>query len=188
LGQAFMWRAEPPSRKGARGAFVNAPELRRKYRGLDCPDKGAPCDWSEKSYLALKSLIEQQVPQGHERAEALERIEPLGKSPYATDKTSAAWRDLEGSSPSPEDYFRGIASQLKQIGCTANGAPYVIGGLISQLDERLKDSLVQEAAIAGTFLDEGKCPGARGLSEENKSKLRQIRDRMPNTGAGSAAR
>jgi hypothetical protein len=53
----------------------------------------------------------------------------------------------------------------------------VIQGIISHLDYRFQDSRSQEAAVAAAFLDEAKCPGARGLSEENKAKLREIRDR-----------
>ena len=53
----------------------------------------------------------------------------------------------------------------------------MIGALIPRLDYRFERNLPQEADVAAAFLDEPKCPGAFGLSDENKAKLRQIRDR-----------
>jgi len=85
-----------------------------------------------------------------------------------------------------DSYFNTLAKTLKEIGCAADGAPYVVGALIRpisavrvQLDYRFGPNLSQEAEVAAAFLDEPKCPGARGLSEENKAKLQEIRDRSP---------
>jgi hypothetical protein len=33
--------------------------------------------------------------------------------------------------------------------------------------------------LAATFLDEEHCPGARGLTNDEKAKLKEIRDRAP---------
>jgi hypothetical protein len=71
----------------------------------------------------------------------------------------------------------------------------VIGALIRQiapnqvrLDYRFEGNLSREAEVAATFLDQAKCPGARGLSEENKAKLQEIRDRgLAPPGPGAAA-
>ena len=104
---------------------------------------------------------------------------------------------LARSSPSAEVYYKGLVESLKKIGCTADGAPYVISGLIRNvsrpaadqvlLDDRFEGYPSQEAEVAAAFLDEAKCPGARGLSEENKAKLQQIRDRGPARAGPSAA-
>ena len=59
----------------------------------------------------------------------------------------------------------------------------MISGLIPSianlviLDFRFESHLSQEAEVAAAFLDKAKCPGARGLSEENKAKLQEIRNR-----------
>lgn len=145
----------------------------------------ASCAWSDQSYALLRSVIEQQVPEG-QRDEALKRIEPLGKPPSAEDEVSAkAWRELEKSSPSPQVYRKGLVDRLKKIGCATEGAPYVISGLITQLAYRFRDPS-RLAAVAKAFLDEPNCPGALGLSEENKAKLREIRDRVPaKSGSGA---
>jgi hypothetical protein len=59
--------------------------------------------------------------------------------------------------------------------------------VISGLTRRIA---ANQAEVAAAFLEEAKCPGARGLSEENKAKLQEIRDRgLPAPpGAGAAAR
>ena len=65
-----------------------------------------------------------------------------------------------------------------EIGCAAEGPPYVIGGLSRQLENRFgRMYSLEEAEVAAAFLDDATCPGARGLSEENKAKLKTIRDR-----------
>ena len=57
LRGTYVWRTDPPL--SATGAFVAAPEPGPKYTlGLDCPIGKGLCDWSERSYEALKSLIE----------------------------------------------------------------------------------------------------------------------------------
>jgi uncharacterized protein YjbI with pentapeptide repeats len=181
LRHAFLWRAKPPKSENATGALVEAPELEPKYFGLDCD---APlsegCDWSQKSYAALKSVIENRVPAGgFWRAQTLKRIATLENPPYVRDEASArAWADTaEASSRSPKPYPEVLAETLEDVGCAADGAPYVMSGLIRELDYRFEKGSSQEAAVAAAFLNEAKCPGARGLSEENKAKLQEIRDR-----------
>ena len=90
------------------------------------------------------------------------------------------------SARSSDSYFSTLAEILKKVGCAAEGAPYVIRGLMRVT----WGNPSQAAGIASAFLDETKCPGARGLSEGNKEKLREIRDRsLPApSGAPAAAR
>jgi uncharacterized protein YjbI with pentapeptide repeats len=179
LTDNFVWRTGPPLK--TEGAFVSRPQPGPKYSGLDC--RIGKCDWSETSYAALKSLIEKSLPAGPLRDQALERIAILEKPPYVADEASAkAWMDLAEESASPNDSFVTTRAKVfKEIGCAADGAPYVMGALIRQLDDQflgyIGPHLAQEAEVAAAFLDEAKCPGALGLSEENKAKLREIRDR-----------
>jgi hypothetical protein len=85
---------------------------------------------------------------------------------------------LEQSSLPPKDYDKALAASLRQIGCTTAGAPYVIHGLLgSGFYKRFTSDRTQAAAVAQAFLDEAHCPGARGLSEQDKATLQIIRDR-----------
>jgi uncharacterized protein YjbI with pentapeptide repeats len=183
LRHTYVWRTNPPP--NTNGAFVAAPEPGPKYSGLDCPR--AECDWSEASYAALRSLIENSAPLvgrrdqalANRRDQALAQVATIGKPPYVADEASAkAWTDLAiESARSAGSYFNMLAKIFKEIGCAADGAPYVIGGLIPRLDGRFEHNPGQEAEVVAAFLDEAKCPGARGLSEENKAKLQAIHDR-----------
>jgi hypothetical protein len=171
-----------------RGALIYAAEFAPKYFGLDCSEY--VCDWSEKSYAALISLITSRVSMGYVRLipGQVARLEAPPKCPR-DDVLAKGWADLEGASISAKRDPNALAKLLQQIGCAADGAPYVIGGLIRRLDERFEGKLSHEAEVAVTFLDEAKCPGARGQSEENKTKLQEIRDRGPRPlGPGAAAR
>jgi uncharacterized protein YjbI with pentapeptide repeats len=187
LRHAYVWRTNPLI---AADALVDAPEPGPKYLWLDCP--AGECNWSKTSYEALKSLIENSVPTVGGRYQALWRIAILEKPPYiAYEVWAKAWTDLaKGSAGSAGSYFDTLAKIWKGIGCAADGAPYVIGALISRLDHRSGRNLSKWAEVAGAFLDEPRCPGARGLSEENKAKLQEIRDRgLPAPpGLGAAAR
>ena len=78
---------------------------------------------------------------------------------------------MDLASARPPGSFDTQAKVLKEIGCTADGARYVIATLTPNLDERFDGNRPQEVEVADAFLDEAKCPGARGLSEENKAKL-----------------
>jgi uncharacterized protein YjbI with pentapeptide repeats len=186
LSNVYVWRAEPPSSTAAAGALVTSPNRWPRYQGLDCgpgaisdiADVDRVCDWSETSFAVLKSLIENNVPAGSLRDGALQRIASLKKPPYFEDEPSAkAWAELEEiSSHSGGLYYETSLKTLETIGCASDGAPYVVGGLIPQLNGRFGDRLSQETPVLSAFLDEAKCPGVRGLPEEIKSQLKQIRD------------
>jgi uncharacterized protein YjbI with pentapeptide repeats len=177
----YVWRTDPPSNAG--GAFVDAPKPGPIYSGLDCGVR--ECDWSARSYAVLKSLIENSISPVELPFLVLQRISVLESPPSAADEGWAkAWMDLANESVrSTRSYYNNLTKTLKEIGCAADGAPYVIRGLISpipgngvRLDSRFAIPS-QEAEVAASFLDEANCLGARGLSEENKAKLQAIRDR-----------
>ncbi len=192
LRGSFVWRTYPPS--DTRGAFIVAPEPGPKYSGLNCAIN--ECEWSEASYAALKLLIESSVPAGPQRVVALKQIAVLGKPPDIADEASAkAWMGpAETSALEARSYFDTLGKSFTQIGCAASGGPYVIVGLMRRqgpdnpvmLDRRFEKNSSQEAEVAAAFLDETKCPGARGLSEENKAELREIRDGAPPPPAAGA--
>jgi uncharacterized protein YjbI with pentapeptide repeats len=186
LRDVIVWRAAPPANdKLVAGALIAEPELGPKYYCSQPTPGRKSCDWAEASYAALKSLIEHQVPEGRLREEALKRIEPLGKPPYQEDPKSAdAWRSLEHASrPSAETYPKRLVETLIKLGCAADGGPYVVGGLLFRLGYPFTEYTASAAAVAAAFLDEAKCPGARGLSEHDKARLREIRDRAGPSGA-----
>ena len=67
------------------------------------------------------------------------------------------------------------------------GVPRAVAVNLVLLDRRFPGHPSQEAEVAAAFLDEAKCPGALGLPEGNKAKLREIRDRVLPASAGPAA-
>jgi hypothetical protein len=186
LKYGYVWRTNPPANTS--GAFVDTPNSGPKYFGLNCRTSEG-CDWSEASYATLKSLIENSVAAGGRRDQELQRIAPLEKPPYVADEALAkVWTDLANESAhSASSYFGSLAKMLEEIGCAADGAPYVVDGLTRRFTSPFQArvlagfSKVVEVAVAeaaAAFLDEAKCPGARGLSEESKARLQMIRDRV----------
>jgi uncharacterized protein YjbI with pentapeptide repeats len=169
LQDVFVWRARPPTSWQVEGALIS---------GLTT----GPESWTKESYAELKARME-TVPRclspGRDRA--LGSIEILGEKPYEEDaKLAQQWRALAAESRSSAEAYQGeMAKALIRIGCGAERAPYVISGLIQQLDSRLGDSPARWAEVARAFLDEASCPGARGLSEESRAKLRKMRPADP---------
>ena len=109
----------------------------------------------------MKSLIENSVPAGGRHNQALQQIKVLEEPPYVADEASAkAWMDL--ASARPPGSFDTQAKVLNEIGCTADGARYVIATLTPNLDEPPFDgNRPQEVEVADAFLDEAKCAPAR---------------------------
>jgi uncharacterized protein YjbI with pentapeptide repeats len=108
--------------------------------------------------------------------------------------------DLKGASVSAEQLqaagvgevqLQGTAlvAVLRDAGCNAEGAPYVIRGFLRRvneqflLDRRFPSDPSQEARLVTAFLDEAHCPGAHGLSEQDKFNLQNIRDRVASSPA-----
>jgi hypothetical protein len=136
---------------------------------LDCPGS-TTCDWSPETFAALKRLFD-DIPRILDRQVPLLRIAKLNPA-EDLDWSRQTWIDLGQPSP-PPDYEKILAEILRQTGCEAMGAPYVIHGLAPTLYQRFKDHS-QAARLAAAFLDVINCPGARRLSEQDKLDLRQL--------------
>jgi Pentapeptide repeats (8 copies) len=176
LDSVYAWKAAiegaGPAETGYYGSVVTA----AMYRGLDCPpyrprQETGTCNWSPQAFATLKRLIIEQVPAGYDRDEAIERLRHLDPADGATD-FSDVWESLKRRAPasaSPElnAYILKRNEIVREIGCDAAGAPAVIRGLIRNHAE----DLMGLTALAIAARDEKTCPGARGLSDEDRLKL-----------------
>jgi hypothetical protein len=90
------------------------------------------------------------------------------------------WAARERESPYPEVYENSLAGQWRELGCAAEGAPHVLYALIGRLgrdDSPFRDRSDAAKALAAAFIDEAHCPGAHGLSEDDKAMLKEIATR-----------
>jgi hypothetical protein len=88
------------------------------------------------------------------------------------------WDKLQTLSPAPDAYEERLAKQWWQIGCSTEGAPYVLAGLIETMNSDyspFSSNSVQVPRLAANFLKD-ECAGARGLSDDAKGKLKALRD------------
>jgi len=185
-----VWRAVPEyinegSAEGDENTrpFAASFERKAQYRALDCQDL-VPCDWSESSFETLKAIIEEYVSSDLLRAITLQQAVILNPArSFEADKERGAaevWDRLERSSPPHDVYEKNLVHSLRRTGCKPRGAPYAVRGLIRQLDDgRFWLLSPQTSALATIFLDEANCPGAVGLSQEDRIKLKELRDRFP---------
>jgi uncharacterized protein YjbI with pentapeptide repeats len=197
LIESYVWRADPRGVKSRAGIRVTAVTKGPEYPGDECgkdtEGKSRVCKWSGVQFGALKEQIAQHTPAGEWRSQALARIEPIDPAKPLDGETdmAKAWGDLEQSQPDL-DVQQNV---LRETGCSITGAPFVIQALILQGGVKVPhdDGLIivddmgpfggrfgadrsHPAALAQYFLDEANCQGARGLSEEDRSRLREIRD------------
>ena len=140
------------------------------------------CSWAGDSFAELKLLIAAEVPEGEIRDGAMERIEQHldpTKTPEGEDEDELAkiWAAREREAPTPEAYEKVQARQWGELGCAAEGAPYVVHALIARLsgvDTSDRDQSDAAKSLASAFLDEAHCPGAHGISPADKADLKKI--------------
>jgi uncharacterized protein YjbI with pentapeptide repeats len=157
-------------------------------------DGNHTCDSSDASLDKLKRLIASKVPKSDLRLTTMERIEKR-LDPYkaleAEEEIAKVWADRERSSPSPEAYEKSLADQWREVGCSSDGAPHVLQGLVFRLFYSVfiaskHDPLVgpfgkdspEIAKLAAAFLDTD-CAGARRLAGYEITELKSIAAKAP---------
>jgi hypothetical protein len=124
-----------------------------------------------------------------------QRLDP-DKPLDGEDEMAKEWAGREHSSPAPEAFESRLAIVWKQTGCAADGAPHVARELSRRL--RTASDLAREVpagswspfyssfgrdspevpTLAAAFLDND-CAGARGLSEAEIARLKEIAAKAP---------
>ena len=151
---------------------------------MNCgPRQPRPCLWSAAEYDELRKMMTKSnetsadsapwiARLAHDTAARIARLDPAsGLEEEAA--MAKGWTALEKASPPELAYVQKRAERLGDIGCAAEGAPYVILGIL-QRPAWLGNA--RGALVAARFLDEKHCPGAAKLPEDAKLKLQEIRD------------
>ena len=123
------------------------------------------CNWSAEDYNSLRTGLEDGASGNALVPSALNRIERLDpRINMDRDGQSAErWAAQERTSPARDAYEKTLAEQWASTGCKAEGAPYVIRALVDRLNTEFASPSPHPAALAATFLDDKRCPGARGF-------------------------
>ena len=163
LDQVSVWRADALIMIAKSARIIN-PNKNQQPSALGFSD--------------LKRLLEEQVPKGERRDAALKRIEILDAT-HMDDKSDAAmfheW-DILAKQPLPDSEYEPVLAEiLQKIGCAPEWGSYAIRGWRPQFDPRFSQGSLHAARLAGIFLDETRCPGARGLTAWDKDLLKTDR-------------
>jgi uncharacterized protein YjbI with pentapeptide repeats len=176
LSDVCVWRADTSGAAGE-GAYVENPvsEIKDNNRGSPL---SLICHWSTQSYSALVRLIQERVPLEGLQKIALDRILRLDPDKQV-EESSSFWSTLEKNRPRLDEYKENLVEILRTVGCDVREGPYVLRGLARGLRYRFGFGPDRNTAseLAAAFLDQTRCPGARGLSEEDTHMLRSIRER-----------
>lgn len=75
-----------------------------------------------------------------------------------------------------------LAKRLLQLGCGVDANPYMIGGLLRQLEVNSERPFAEQSPqvriLAEAFLYDKHCARAHGLTDDEIARLRVIRDRV----------
>ena len=181
LRNVFVWRAD--ARNAVHGGSPMVEAVTDAKEKCQIVSSDYICDWSASSTHKLEALITKEAPENEARQLLVERIDRQlnPKKPLDGEKEMAtAWTALNSSSPTPDNFEKRLSQQWRATGCAANGAPYVIRGMIHILaggDSPFGVQSSEPAAIAKAFLDKVQCTGSRGLSSEDSATLITLRDR-----------
>jgi hypothetical protein len=162
LGKVFAWRAD-------------AREAAWEDTRVITPEAGP---MSVASYEKLKQLIAEQVPEGDKRRDAMKRIEQRldpAKALEGEDEMANVWEHHARSSPGLDVYEKRLAEIWRKTGCAVEGMPYVLGGLLGQLEVGPSPFAAQSpqlSALAAAFLDGEHCAGT---ADNLKATLKAIR-------------
>jgi hypothetical protein len=184
LNEASVWRVDPRSAESRAGMHVTGVKTGLGNPGQECGENRM-CGWSASQFSSLKQRITEYTSGDWQVLSRIEILDPAKPLDGEVDMTKA-WADLEHSQPDLDAQ----QNSLRQTGCSKIAAPYVIQGILSQGGVKNRDGLIindagpfgdrfeadrfHPAALARYFLDEANCPGARGLSEKDRSNLRDI--------------
>jgi uncharacterized protein YjbI with pentapeptide repeats len=182
LANTFVWRSD------AREANWEGVQVIRPDTGQEYPctvnDNETTCAWTSDAFEALKGMVIDQVPEGDKRRATVERIKQSLDPSMAFDgerEIAKEWTKHEQSSAhavsrdsAAKQWSARVAEQWREVGCAADGAPYVIRALLAWTRELFHATSPQEARVAAAFLDTEHCPGARGLAEDEIAELKAL--------------
>jgi hypothetical protein len=128
LRHALVWRADAQT-ADMTDAFIKSAET-----GAKQTHGNQTIEWSAASFAELKQRISKEVPPGVNRANALKRLERLDPNTRMNEEEQLANR---WTNSAPEIYETTLAKQLRQIGCSPEGAPCVLAGMIRIMASQL---------------------------------------------------
>ena len=183
LQHVFVWRANVND-ADAQGARIEAAETNPKQ---SCEDR-LVCDWAD-TLDSLKRSFQQYVPESGRRTETLAQLERRLDPKRALDgedEMARRWVELQDASPHPDIYEEKLADLWRGIGCSSDGAPFVLTGLVFTMSipssSPFTSDSMQVPRLAADFLKQD-CVGARGISEDTRATLIKLRDAVPKASA-----
>jgi uncharacterized protein YjbI with pentapeptide repeats len=171
LDGIVVWLATPPNRPPGEARVVALRTRPQVYETRARALEPVLRDWSAEDYAALAASAK-DFRTGTVAELATQRIAKLDPSlhPEQDPPNVQAWKNLQDGSPSPDEYRQKLTEVLRATACAPEGAPYVAAAVIRQINPRHTDAKL----LATALLDPAKCPGARGLPEDQQQYLRSM--------------
>jgi hypothetical protein len=132
-------------------------------------------------YMDRGGIIQGRSSEHDPRVRVMKRIEGRldpTKALEGEEEMSRLWTARASLSPTQENYEKSLAVQWRETDCAGGGATFVLHALLrrlgfTEISPFAKDS-PEVPKLAAAFLDTEHCPGARGLTEAEIAKLKEI--------------
>jgi uncharacterized protein YjbI with pentapeptide repeats len=191
LQQPLVWRADPRRTLNVLSKVVE-PDTGPSYLGKcgDPPIDFQKCGWSSAVFEALKQSMPGAVSDDDIARDLRDRIATLDPDrPLAGEADMAqAWKKWSESPIDEAAFQKTRLEALDYAYCNSDGASWVIHGLLSLSPEgkvdRMRSLGGEGLELLDVVLDENKCPGARGLSDQDHMQLAFLRSLFSNTTGG----
>ena len=168
----------------ATDAYVERPETGRKYRGLDCDRRASLATGRARPTPRCGGSSRTEFPRGtceRRRWPASPVLDPEKQE----NRLPRSGLELEKNRPALAEYQKSSPKCSREIGCKAEGAPYVVRGLLPRLDGAWTPP---RRAGGGCLSERRSLPGrARPVGRGQSGSLREISDRAPPRGRTGAA-
>jgi uncharacterized protein YjbI with pentapeptide repeats len=182
LRNAFAWRADARDAYGTTDARVERVETGPKR--LECPPEywrqPQVVAWSAAYLTSLISRIEREIRREVFALPPKLRLPLLNPDMSLPDEQQMTehWEKVQSLSPAPDAYEAKLAEQWWQIGCSIDGAPYVVRGLLKRILTPAESPFSRESTevprLAARLLTD-ECVGGITFSDRGRAKLRELR-------------
>ena len=132
----WAWRADARTADWGDTRVVD-PKTDQVYECLN-KNELSTCNWSPESFNKLKKMIAEQVPEGDNQSNAMDRInqnldpDPT-KAPQGESDMAKVWKAHSSACPATDACEKQLAAIWQKTGCAAEGTPYVLRKLLVDL-------------------------------------------------------
>lgn len=144
------------------------------------------CQWNTAAYGSLLEAISDGMLSSDADRITRDLAPRLNPQTVSADDSAEDWKVAEEISTSTQQYpypYLEVRTLVSLV-CREDADLFATKGVVDQIKKRLSKYPKNEVDLASALLNSEKCPGAQGLSDVDKERLRGIKERLRGIAAG----